>query len=176
MTIYCPHQSPRQLEKYVCEGLALPKNGFQFIQTSMGGDFSGKIHSRVALLAALLAKVASCPVRLSLTSEEDFLRSTPSVPMWITVKLGAMQDGTLVVKKVYFLADNGDHSASAGGIAVGFCRHGGQESAILTILWFCAIAGMVVVGSVDPNHGPTGYYGAAGWEDVTGLANHEAVK
>ena len=65
---------------------------------------------------------------------------------------------------------------AAGGLAVGFHRHGGQESAILTILRFCAILGMAVVGSVDPDHGPIGYYGGAGWEDVTGSPGREAVK
>ena len=65
---------------------------------------------------------------------------------------------------------------AAGGLAVGYHRHGGQESAILTILRFCAIIGMAVVGSVDPDHGPIGYYGGAGWEDVTGSPGREAVK
>jgi multimeric flavodoxin WrbA len=64
----------------------------------------------------------------------------------------------------------------AGGISVGFHRHGGQESAILTIMRFCAIMGMAVVGSVDPEHGPIGYYGGAGWEDVTGSQGRESVK
>ncbi|RPI87069.1 MAG: flavodoxin family protein [Chloroflexi bacterium] len=65
---------------------------------------------------------------------------------------------------------------AAGGIAVGFHRHGGQETAILSILKFCAIMGMAVVGSVDPDHGPIGYYGGGGWEDVTGSPSRESVK
>jgi len=78
-------------------------------------------------------------------------------------------------KEIPFPAPDFSRTA-AGGIAVGFHRHGGQESAILTILRFCAILGMVVVGSTDPDHGPIGYYGGAGWEDVTGAATREAVK
>lgn len=116
LTIYCPHQAPRQLEKCVCEGLNLPKNGFQFIQTAMGGGFGGKTHSRVAPLAAFLARVVGRPVRLSLTREEDIQCSMPSVPMLITVKLGAKQDGTLTAKEVHFLADNGAYSYSAVGV------------------------------------------------------------
>jgi multimeric flavodoxin WrbA len=65
---------------------------------------------------------------------------------------------------------------AAGALAVGFHRHGGQESAILSMLRFCAILGMVVVGSVDPDHGPIGYYGGIGWEDVTGSPSRDAVK
>lgn len=65
---------------------------------------------------------------------------------------------------------------AAGGIAVGFHRHGGQESAILSLLRFCAILGMAVVGSVDSDNGPIGYYGGGGWEDVTGNQGREAVR
>ncbi|HBG73977.1 MAG: hypothetical protein A2X25_02450 [Chloroflexi bacterium GWB2_49_20] len=65
---------------------------------------------------------------------------------------------------------------AAGGLAVGFHRHGGQESAILSILRFCVIMGMVGVGSSDPVHGPVGYYGGAAWEDVTGVSGRESVK
>ncbi|MBN1535478.1 MAG: flavodoxin family protein [Anaerolineales bacterium] len=65
---------------------------------------------------------------------------------------------------------------AAGALSVGFHRHGGQETAILTILRFCTILGMTVVGSVDPLHGPIGYLGGAGWEDVAGKQGREAVK
>lgn len=65
---------------------------------------------------------------------------------------------------------------AAGGVAVGFHRHGGQESAVLTLLRFCVIMGMAVVGSVDPTFGSIGYYGGGGWEDVTGNQSREAVK
>lgn len=65
---------------------------------------------------------------------------------------------------------------AAGALSVGFHRHGGQESTILSMMRFCTVLGMAVVGSVDSNHGPIGYYGGAGWEDVTGNPGREAVR
>ena len=64
---------------------------------------------------------------------------------------------------------------AAGALSVGFHRHGGQESTILSMMRFCTVLGMAVVGSVDPNHGPIGYYGGAGWEDVSGNPDRQAV-
>jgi multimeric flavodoxin WrbA len=69
-----------------------------------------------------------------------------------------------------------DFSRTAGGaLAVGFHRHGGQETAILTILRFFVIVGIAAVGSVCPENGPIGYYGGAAWEDVTGEAGRKGV-
>ena len=70
-----------------------------------------------------------------------------------------------------------DFSRTAGGaLAVGFHRNGGQEAAILTILRFFTIVGALAVGSVDPENGPIGYFGGAGWEDATGNQSRESVK
>ncbi len=70
-----------------------------------------------------------------------------------------------------------DYSRTAGGaLSVGFHRNGGVETAILSMLQFIIIMGMCAVGSVDSENGPIGYFGGAGWEDVTGESNREAVK
>ena len=65
---------------------------------------------------------------------------------------------------------------AAGAVSVGFHRHGGQETTILSMMRFCTVLGMTVVGSVDPNHGPIGYYGGSAWEDVTGNPGRDAVE
>jgi multimeric flavodoxin WrbA len=69
-----------------------------------------------------------------------------------------------------------DFSKTVGGaLAVGFHRHGGQETAILSILRFYTIMGILVAGSVDPEFGPIGYFGGAAWEDVIGQQSRQAV-
>jgi multimeric flavodoxin WrbA len=69
-----------------------------------------------------------------------------------------------------------DFSKTVGGaLAVGYHRHGGQETAILSILRFYTIMGMLSVGSVDPDLGPIGYFGGAAWEDVIGQQSRHAV-
>lgn len=69
-----------------------------------------------------------------------------------------------------------DFSRTAGGaLTVGFHRSGGQETAILAMLRFFIITGMVAVGSFCPEQGPIGYYGGVGWEDATGQASRKGV-
>lgn len=116
LTIWTAHQSPRQLDKVISEAFELPPGGFQFIQTQVGGGFGGKTHMRVALLAALLARIVGAPVRVSLTREEDFIASMPRVPMIIHLKMGVDQNGIITAKQTYILADNGAYSASAVGV------------------------------------------------------------
>jgi multimeric flavodoxin WrbA len=70
-----------------------------------------------------------------------------------------------------------DFSRTAGGgLTVGFHRNGGQETAILSMLRFFIITGMVAVGSYCPEQGPIGYYGGTGWEDASGSAYRKGVK
>lgn len=91
-----------------------------------------------------------------------------------------MERCTSLMKPYWFPGlpfDAPDYSRTAGGaLSVGFHRHGGVETAILSILQFFIILGMCAVGSVDSENGPIGYFGGAGWEDVTGEPNREAVK
>jgi multimeric flavodoxin WrbA len=69
-----------------------------------------------------------------------------------------------------------DFSRTAGGaLAVGYHRHGGQESAIMNIHRFFLITGALAAGSFCPEHGPIGYTGGAAWEDVTGEQSRQGV-
>lgn len=64
---------------------------------------------------------------------------------------------------------------AAGALTVGFHRNGGQETAILAMVRFFLICGMLSVGSYCPEQGPIGYYGGVGWEDATGRASRKGV-
>ncbi len=64
---------------------------------------------------------------------------------------------------------------AAGAIAIGYHRNGGEEHAISSILQWCLVNGMVVVGSHDPVDGPLGYIGGAAWQDVVGKKAVDAV-
>jgi multimeric flavodoxin WrbA len=69
-----------------------------------------------------------------------------------------------------------DFSRTVGGaLAVGYHRHGGQESAILNILRFYTIMGIAAVGSVCPEQGPIGYYGGAAWDDASSEQGRKSV-
>ncbi|HLC05638.1 MAG TPA: xanthine dehydrogenase family protein molybdopterin-binding subunit [Anaerolineales bacterium] len=116
LTLWAPHQAPRTQLKVMCEAFDIPSGAFRLIQTYIGGGFGGKNNMHLCPLVALLAKKAGAPVRVVLTREEDFQASMPSVPMHIRLKMGAGDDGTILAKDVYIIADNGAFTASASGV------------------------------------------------------------
>lgn len=64
---------------------------------------------------------------------------------------------------------------AAGALAIGFHRHGGQETAVATILNWFLVCGFVAVGSCDETEGPVGYNGGSAWQHADGAGGLEAV-
>lgn len=64
---------------------------------------------------------------------------------------------------------------TAGALAVGIHRNGGQELSNENIVQWLLINGFVVVGGHLPNQGPIGYIGATGWEGINGTRSNDAV-
>jgi multimeric flavodoxin WrbA len=64
---------------------------------------------------------------------------------------------------------------AAGALAVGYHRHGGQETAVATILNWLLVCGFVVVGSCNETEGPVGYNGGAAWQHADGVGGTQAV-
>jgi CO/xanthine dehydrogenase Mo-binding subunit len=116
LTVYAPHHGPFPLSKYICDAFSIPVDSFQFIQTRGGGSFGEKNYMRTCALAAILAKVANAPVRISLEREEDFACSKPAVPMIIRLRMGVRWDGTITAKEAHIVADNGAYTASAARV------------------------------------------------------------
>ena len=78
---------------------------------TIGGAFGGKIWIRnFHPIAALLAKEARRPVKYVMTREEEFLASRPRVPARIRIKLGFLNDGTMPLKEMDIVTDNGAYS------------------------------------------------------------------
>ena len=62
----------------------------------IGGGFGGKIRIYCEPLAAMLAKKAGKPVKMTMTREEVFEATGPTSGTYIRVKIGAKKDGTIV--------------------------------------------------------------------------------
>ncbi|ATW24991.1 xanthine dehydrogenase family protein molybdopterin-binding subunit [Candidatus Formimonas warabiya] len=83
----------------------------------IGGGFGGKIWIRnFHPIVAVLAKKTGCPVKIVLTREEEMLTTRPRVAPKMRLKLGMMQDGTMVAKQAEILADNGAYTWAASKI------------------------------------------------------------
>jgi len=78
----------------------------------MGGGFGSKLQpGKYTVLAAVLAKMTGCPVRLFLTREETFLAVGNRPPATMRLKAGVKNDGTLTALEFSCTASGGAYPA-----------------------------------------------------------------
>ena len=125
-TIYMNTQTLFNARYRIATALGVRETDVRIIQTAVGGGFGGKsCDDNNALVAAVLARKAKKPVKISNTREEEFLAGCrPRVFMKIDVKLGFKKDGRMRAKQIRVVADNGAYSAKAPAITgVAAMRH-----------------------------------------------------
>jgi nicotinate dehydrogenase large molybdopterin subunit len=93
--------------------LHLPFAKVRMINLISGGGFGGKNDTTVEPHIGLIAMRTGKPVRWAWTTEEEFTTSTVRHPYIMTMKTGAMKDGTIVAKKMTSISDGGAY-AEAG--------------------------------------------------------------
>ncbi len=101
--------------------LGLPVSKIRMVQPFVGGAFGGRIDFKVCLLAAILARKAGRPVKLTIDRDEEIRAGPPRVPMIIDMKLG-FKDGLITAKEARVIADNGAYNNWAHLIMVAGCH------------------------------------------------------
>ncbi len=96
--------------------LGISRDRIRVIQMEMGGAFGGKLEYRLHPLAALLARKARAPVKMTNSRKEEFTATLPRVPMVIRMKAGCKKDGTLLGKETEVIADNGAYLNYGPGV------------------------------------------------------------
>jgi CO/xanthine dehydrogenase Mo-binding subunit len=103
-----------QTRAELAKALDMPTSMVTVNSPTIGGAFGAKIWLRnFQPIAALLAKKAGRPVKYVMTRKEEFLASRPRVPAIIKVRMGMMNDGTMICKDMNITADNGAYSWAA---------------------------------------------------------------
>ena len=87
--------------------LRMPPGHIRAIPMEIGGGFGGKNRVYCEPLAAMLAKKADRPVKLSMTREEVMAASGPTSGTYIRGKIGAMKDGTITAVKLWMAYEAG---------------------------------------------------------------------
>jgi CO/xanthine dehydrogenase Mo-binding subunit len=114
LTIITGIQAAFQARSEIAKALGLSPSQVSIKVPTIGGAFGGKIWIRnFHPIIALLAQKSERPVKFVMTREEEFAASRPRVSSQIKVKLGMMNDGTLVCKDMQILTDNGAFSWAA---------------------------------------------------------------
>ncbi|MGD9124273.1 MAG: xanthine dehydrogenase family protein molybdopterin-binding subunit [Desulfarculaceae bacterium] len=111
LVIHTGVQAIFQARAELAKALALDPSQVVVKAPAIGGAFGGKIWIRnFHPIVALLAKKAGRPVKYIMTREEEFVASRPRVPVRIRIKLGFLNDGTMLCKEMNMVADNGAYS------------------------------------------------------------------
>ena len=95
--------------------LKMPASRIRAIPMEIGGGFGGKNRLYCEPLAAMLAKKAEKPVKLSMTREEVIEASGPTSGAWIRAKLGATKDGTFTAFQMWIAYEAGGFPGSSVG-------------------------------------------------------------
>jgi CO/xanthine dehydrogenase Mo-binding subunit len=125
LTVWTSTQAIFNEQKQIATALDLPLSAVRVISHYVGGSFGSKAElSKHTLLAAILSRKTSRPVRLALTREETFLCVGNRPANTITIKAGAKKDGTLTALQFTNLGSVGayaDWAEAGGGVGLYLC-------------------------------------------------------
>ncbi|MBI5052518.1 MAG: molybdopterin-dependent oxidoreductase, partial [Chloroflexi bacterium] len=108
LTLYSTTQIPFLLQRDLAEALGIEGNDIRIIQTAIGGAFGrGLDIYPYEPIAALLARKAGKPVRISFSRHEEFLAAPMRQPAYIHARAGAKRDGKITFRDAYALLDVG---------------------------------------------------------------------
>ncbi len=108
LTLYSTTQIPFLLQRDLAEALGVDGSDIHIIQTAIGGAFGrGLDIYPFEPIAALLARKAGKPVRISFSRHEEFLAAPMRQPARVHVRAGAKRDGSVTFREVAALLDTG---------------------------------------------------------------------
>jgi 4-hydroxybenzoyl-CoA reductase subunit alpha len=108
LTIWTPSQTAILIQKGMAESLGLSESNVRVCNLNTGGAFSGRGAVRPHhLIAALLSRKASRPVKIMATSDEEFIVCRSGGKNKLILKSGVKKDGTFKVLEADHLYDCG---------------------------------------------------------------------
>jgi CO/xanthine dehydrogenase Mo-binding subunit len=125
VTVWTSTQSPFLLRQDIAELFEIRLDNVRVIVPYLGGGYGGKDGTHTEALAAALARLAGCPVRVALTAEETF-KTVCQPGAKVTIKTGVKKDGTFVARRCQVYLEGGAY-ADAGPSVVekaGYRAHG----------------------------------------------------
>ena len=121
LTLHAGTQIPSMTRIPYARALGLPLEKVRVVVPPYGGAFGAKMETNLHLAAAVLSQKTGKPVRMVNSREEDFMAGNPRVPMYIDLKIGARQDGTLTGKEVRVVGAAGGRAVYAMVIVATAC-------------------------------------------------------
>lgn len=94
--IWCSSQGQFMVQAYCARLLQMPLTDIQVYPLEIGGGFGGKTTVYLEPLAILLSRKSGSPVRMEMTRAEVFKATGPTSGSFMSLKIGARKDGTVV--------------------------------------------------------------------------------
>jgi selenium-dependent xanthine dehydrogenase len=111
LVVYVGSQIPYADREQVARTLDLPQDRVRIRGTLIGGGFGGKEDIAGQIHAALLAHVTRKPVKILFDRHESLLVHPKRHATQIKVRLGALEDGTLVAAETELYGDTGAYAS-----------------------------------------------------------------
>jgi len=117
-TLWSSTQAPYPVRESVAKVLKLPEDKVRIIVPPLGGGYGAKNFVKLEPMVAATARKAGRPVRLALSTEEEFVTVTKH-PAVVTIKTGVKADGTLTARKVDIHWSGGAYADTTPPVARG---------------------------------------------------------
>lgn len=117
LTIWCSTQGAFGAREQTSRILGVSIARIKVVPLEIGGGFGGKNPVYLQPVAALLARKAGKPVKLTMTRAEVLQATGPAPASWTRVKMGAKKDGTLTAVEADIRFESGAYPGSSIGAA-----------------------------------------------------------
>lgn len=94
--IWCSSQGQFMVRAYCARLLDMPLAQIRVTPLEIGGGFGGKTTVYLEPLAVMLARASGRPVKMQMSRADVFRATGPASGSYISMKIGALKDGTLV--------------------------------------------------------------------------------
>jgi CO/xanthine dehydrogenase Mo-binding subunit len=121
VVVWCSTQGAFFVRDGCAAILGIDAARIKVMPSEIGGGFGGKIALYLEPLAIALSRKANRPVKMVMTREEVLRATGPTSATWITMKLGATRDGTLVAARASLWYEAGAYRGSPSGAGAMCC-------------------------------------------------------
>jgi len=117
-TLWSSTQAPYPVRESVAKVLKLPEDKVRIVVPPLGGGYGAKNFVKLEPMVAAIARKAGRPVRLALSTEEEFVTVTKH-PATVKIKTGVKADGTITARKVDIHWSGGAYADTTPPVARG---------------------------------------------------------
>lgn len=107
VTIWCSSQGHFGMRDQTAQVVGIPSSDIKVIPMEIGGGFGGKTTVYLEPVVAMLSKKTGRPVKITMTRQEVFEGTGPTLGSYMKVKIGATNDGMITAAQALLAYEAG---------------------------------------------------------------------